>query len=516
AHSDDQSAQGVGANGIARVVLSLEHYRTVGGFLEALSSHADEALAELKDDRQKQVAKRIFKRLTKRQEGERDTRDPTTLRELVGITDASVEEVIRVINVFSQPGRSFLTPYLETSPTPALDTIIDISHESLIRQWETLKTWVIDEAKSAETYLRLEETARLYRAKNADPYRGLDLQGALEWRKTERPTDAWAKRYGAQGKETEAFEGAIAFLGESARNWDKEQASQERRRRKGRIWAGIMFVVVVTIAVYSGVQWQSAEQQRQNAEQQRKIAERQRQRADKQTRRAEEHKLDLLTAIWQLTDVIRGERDKLRISTKEKLMDFLEENVQWLDKIAEEEAATAEELRTASVTWTAIGDIRLESDVVKAEDAYRAGLKIDKRLVLLYPNKQHLRDLSISYNRIGGALYKQNRLPEALKYYQKGLDIHKRLAEEGRKGDDEWRKGQIGLVLNYEKIVEVNITLKEFHAALVAAEQARVIRQELLDKCKERCKGGEERLRKSKAKITTIKRRLVATGGPSR
>ncbi|MGH8569994.1 MAG: ATP-binding protein, partial [Gammaproteobacteria bacterium] len=101
AHSDGQSAQGVGANGIARVVLSLEHYRSVGGFLEALSSHADEVLAELKDDRQKQVAERIFKRLTKREEGERDTRDPTTLRELVGITEAPVEEVIRVINVFS-------------------------------------------------------------------------------------------------------------------------------------------------------------------------------------------------------------------------------------------------------------------------------------------------------------------------------------------------------------------------------------------------------------------------------
>ena len=223
----------------------MEHYRNVGGFSEALSSHADEALAELKDEREKRIAERIFKRLTKREEGERDTRDPTTLRELVGITEAPVDEVIRVINVFSQPGRSFLTPHLESSPTPALDTIIDISHESLIRQWDTLKNWVIDEAKSADTYLRLEETARLYRAKNADPYRGLDLQGALQWRKTERPTDAWAKRYGAKGKETEAFEGAIAFLDESARNRDKEQASQERR------WRITFFsVCAVMIGVY--------------------------------------------------------------------------------------------------------------------------------------------------------------------------------------------------------------------------------------------------------------------------
>ncbi|MGH8591180.1 MAG: ATP-binding protein, partial [Gammaproteobacteria bacterium] len=133
--TDFQSAQGVGGHGRAEVVLTSEHYRNVGGFSEALSSHADEALAELTDEREKRVAERIFKRLTKREEGERDTRDPTMLRELVGITETPVDEVIRVIRVFSQPGRSFLTPHLESSPTPALDTIIDISHESLIRQW---------------------------------------------------------------------------------------------------------------------------------------------------------------------------------------------------------------------------------------------------------------------------------------------------------------------------------------------------------------------------------------------
>jgi len=258
-------AQDVGGNGSSGVVLTLEHYRNVGGFSEALSSHADEALTELKDEREKRIAERIFKRLTKREEGERDTRDPTTLRELVGITEAPVDEVIRVINVFSQPGRSFLTPHLESSPTPALDTIIDISHESLIRQWDTLKNWVIDEAKSADTYLRLEETARLYRAKNADPYRGLDLQGALQWRKTEKPTDAWAKRYGAKGKETEAFEGAIAFLDESARNRDKEQASQERRWRITFFSVCAVMIGFMVAALYMGWLWQTAEAEQNKA-----------------------------------------------------------------------------------------------------------------------------------------------------------------------------------------------------------------------------------------------------------
>ncbi|MGH9893169.1 MAG: WD40 repeat domain-containing protein, partial [bacterium] len=243
----------------------MEHYRKVGGFSEALSSHADEALAELKDEREKRIAERICKRLTKREEGERDTRDPATLRELVAVTEAPVEEVIRVINVFSQPGRSFLTPYLESSPSAVLDTMIDISHESLIRQWDTLKIWVIDEARSADIYLRLEETARLYQAKNADPYRGLDLQAALEWRKTEKPTDAWAKRYGAKGKETAAFEGAIAFLEESVKNRDKEQARQERRWRITFFSVCAAMIGFMVAAVYMGWLWQTAEAEQNKA-----------------------------------------------------------------------------------------------------------------------------------------------------------------------------------------------------------------------------------------------------------
>ena len=264
-HSDNPSVPAVGKDGIGRVVLGLEHYRSVGGFSEALSSHADEALAELKDVREQRIAERIFKRLTTREEGERDTRDPTTLRELVAITEAPADEVIRVINVFSQAGRSFLTPHLESSPSAVLDTMIDISHESLIRQWGTLKKWVIEEAQSADVYRRLEETARLYRAKNADPYRGLDLQAALHWRKTEQPTDAWAKRYGAKRKESEAFEGAIAFLEESDKNWDKEQASQERRRRIIFFSVCAVMIGALAAASYVGWLWQTAEAEQNKA-----------------------------------------------------------------------------------------------------------------------------------------------------------------------------------------------------------------------------------------------------------
>lgn len=285
-----------------------------------------------------------------------------------------------------------------------------------------------------------------------------------------------------------------------------EAESQARRRRKERIGTVFMFGLMVTVAVVFYVQKQSAEQQRQ-------IAEQQRQRADEQTRRAEEHKLDLVNGIWKLTDVIQ--KEQFSPSTKEKFMDLLGENVQLLAKITEQKSETAEVLRTTSVTWMLIGDIQLESDGKAAEKAYRRGLRIDQRLVQQNPrNRQWQRDLSVSYNKIGRALHKRNRPAEALEYYQKGLDIRKRLVEEGLK-DDEWRGGR-DLAFNYGKIAEANIALNAFPAALAAADQARVIRQALLDKCHEPCNEDRRRLADIDARIYTIEGRLAATGGPSR
>jgi tetratricopeptide (TPR) repeat protein len=213
-----------------------------------------------------------------------------------------------------------------------------------------------------------------------------------------------------------------------------------------------------------------------------------------------------------------------------------------------QKADTPEALRTKSATWTAIGDILRESDAVKAEEAYGSGLEIDERLVQLDPKDlQSQRDLSVRYNKIGIVLYEQKRFTEALKNYQNGLDIRKRLVGcyidipalpfchvelngskimtygpvslgEGRK-DDEWlrrRRDLAFLALNYGKIAEVNKALDNVPAARAAAEQARVIGKELSDKCKGLCEEDRRRLMDMDAKVASIEGPLAATGGPSR
>ena len=65
------------------------------------------------------------------------------------------------------------------------DSLIDISHESLIRNWERLKEWVDEESQSAQIYRRLAETAVLHERGHAGLWRDPDLQLALDWRENE-------------------------------------------------------------------------------------------------------------------------------------------------------------------------------------------------------------------------------------------------------------------------------------------------------------------------------------------
>ena len=61
------------------------------------------------------------------------------------------------------------------------DTLIDISHESLIRVWKKLQQWVNEKSESVATFRRLAETAALHHAGQAGLWGKLDLKPVLKW-----------------------------------------------------------------------------------------------------------------------------------------------------------------------------------------------------------------------------------------------------------------------------------------------------------------------------------------------
>ncbi len=181
-----------------------------GPQLGALSGHADRVLMELTPEQQR-LAGRLFRALTQSDgPSGRAVRRPVTLEQAAAITEARLSDLVPVIEAFRAPGRHFLTP-LPPAPLTA-KTMIDISHESFIRQWGKLRGWVQEESHSAETYRSIERGARQWKRGLADLIPKLDLAVARKWLKDERPNAAWARRYG------DAFNLAMTYLRKSQRH----------------------------------------------------------------------------------------------------------------------------------------------------------------------------------------------------------------------------------------------------------------------------------------------------------
>jgi len=204
--------------------LDLRHYEAIGGMEQALSKHADEAFAELPDERSREVAEKLFKCLTEKGQDNREVRRPATIDVIRAVAVATQAEVVTVIETFRQPGRSFLV--LSGGAKPGADNLVDISHESLIRGWERLRQWVEEEARSARIYARLAETAELHRQGEAGLWRDPDLKLALDWRERSRPNRYWACRYHPE------FNLAMDFLRASAQQQFEEAIERERMQQE--------------------------------------------------------------------------------------------------------------------------------------------------------------------------------------------------------------------------------------------------------------------------------------------
>jgi WD40 repeat protein len=205
-------------------VLTVPDYDAAGGLAQALSLHADEALGDLNAEQQR-IAAMLFRCLS---EPGRDTRRPTTIAQIAdaalhGNGDDRVARVKQVADVFRSPDRSFLAPL---APEPLFpETVLDISHECLIRQWNSLKCWVEQEAKSAEQYADLERAARRWKAGRAGLWGTPELDIALAWMKDEQPTEGWANQYGGN------FSLVQDFLKQSATERRAAEEEEEARRR---------------------------------------------------------------------------------------------------------------------------------------------------------------------------------------------------------------------------------------------------------------------------------------------
>jgi hypothetical protein len=233
--------------------ITLEEYKKAGCWKDAIDQHGSELLSPLLPGRQL-IAKRVFQRVTELSGRERDRRRLTPLSELVSVCSimGSELDVRDVIQHFSRPGADFLTsPDWETNPDP----LIDITHESLIRQWTVLNKWAREEAESGEWYRRIADRVRT----KGNYLAGAELETALAAIRQGLWTERWASRY--SDPSTPSFESVIYFLEESERH----RLIELNRLRKTRAAIAIAAIVFAILAAAAGYFWRSAQMEAHEA-----------------------------------------------------------------------------------------------------------------------------------------------------------------------------------------------------------------------------------------------------------
>ncbi|MEO6730645.1 MAG: hypothetical protein ABIN01_05470 [Ferruginibacter sp.] len=183
--------------------IEFKHYEQTGGLNGSICKHANEVYNEL-DAKQQRVAEYIFKAITDFNAQHEPIRRPQKFDRILAICaavkDSSRQDVLNVINKFRKKSCAFLTPYedvIEITDT----SVIDISHESLMRQWDLLNGdvsrgdikngWMKQEQRSADKLYWLSESVTDKR----EYLRGWDIKNVLKWREKQNPNDAWAERY---------------------------------------------------------------------------------------------------------------------------------------------------------------------------------------------------------------------------------------------------------------------------------------------------------------------------------
>lgn len=194
------------AGGEGAIVLTVSGYLALGGLVGALDAHGKAVLASL-EAADRTHAETVFRALISGPDPTNAVRRPCRL----GVIDERIGSIrpsargaaARIVDAFRAPDCNFLQPGMPEELTS--DTLIDISHESLIRQWSTLSQWLQNEARAGANWRRLLLAADRYAAGESDLLTGLELATLQQWWEVENPSKVWADRHGGRYEDAESF-----------------------------------------------------------------------------------------------------------------------------------------------------------------------------------------------------------------------------------------------------------------------------------------------------------------------
>lgn len=218
----------------------------------SLNEHLDDIVAHLEPE-ERDVAGRLFKLLGEEDIRGRLVRRQTRWRDVKNIcTDQ--HKLLLVVNAFRDEslGRTFLVPSRQEKEVLEDEDKIDISHEVLLRQWDTYAHWLTEEAKDAKQYTWIAESADRHVLLSSST-----LDDAAAWNARFQPTASWAERYTGPYRDDlkrheRDFDAAMKFLKVSI--WHERAVMIRRWLIAGGVVAVIVLAAIVSTFFFK---WES-------------------------------------------------------------------------------------------------------------------------------------------------------------------------------------------------------------------------------------------------------------------
>ena len=179
-------------------------YSQTGGLSGALDQHAQHLFGEL-SPRQQHIAIKLFQTITIERADMEWSRRPTSVAEIVeiarGVPDlarVTDGEVFEVVDHFRHRC-NFLRPYVSAEPALGPQSRINISHESLMRKWQTMRAWIGEEHRAAHTFRGVAGAAHQYFDKPPEDaiWQNPDWRAAAKRLDDHGWNEPWALQYGS-------------------------------------------------------------------------------------------------------------------------------------------------------------------------------------------------------------------------------------------------------------------------------------------------------------------------------
>ena len=338
--------------------------------------NADWADKTITPDESKEIIETAFKTLTKIDDS-RQVRNRCTLNEITGIINKpniSNSTVCAVLNIFRSEDNTLLQPFIvkDDIQTQYLggDTVLDVTHEALIRNWKMLSQWDREELENLHEYNDFNTQMQRWLDNGRSPEFLLapgNYAIFSQWYDRCRPNKYWIlKNDDSQRPAREKLQSATnrmqlckAYMQESH---DAIVEKEKSHRRKIAAAIATLLVFIAGLAIFA--LWARAAQK--DAEKQKQEAEIQKDKAQQAEKEAQEQRDEVKSLLIETQKAQIATEQALREAEKErKLADIARlyaQESQHNAEIAKAEAVLAQQQAEANLQ-----EAKAQRDTANAE-----------------------------------------------------------------------------------------------------------------------------------------------------